>query len=217
MTTNAPNNPADSSFIPHPSSLDGASQQPATSIVPPAPSDRKLSHPTSPVTQLKLLWRNEFTEEERDNWREVFASPVSNRDLRREILAAYQIDLRYDTQLIRFRRWADAYEERTEQIQAEAEAEAQATAALQSQGLTHDQIRSALLNRLQTRALVTGDFKLAARAINLDLRLERNLITQRRLDLQERRVIALERKTNRKPLTPEGLAKIEKDLHLFED
>jgi len=111
----------------------------------------------------------------------------------------------------------NAYEERTEQIQAEAEAEAQATAALQSQGLTHDQIRSALLNRLQTRALVTGDFKLAARAINLDLRLERNLITQRRLDLQERRVLALERKTNRKPLTPEGLAKIEKDLHLFED
>jgi hypothetical protein len=37
------------------------------------------------------------------------------------------------------------------------------------------------------------------------------------LDLQERRVLALERKTNRKPLTPEGLAKIEKDLHLFED
>ena len=162
-------------------------------------------------------YRKKRTEEERDHWREVFASPVSNRDLRREILAAYQIDLRYDTQLIRFRRWADAYEARTEQIQAEAEAQAQATAALQSQGLTHDQIRSALLNRLQTRALVTGDFKLAARAINLDLRLERNLITQRRLDLQERRVLALERKTNRKPLTPEGLAKIEKDLHLFED
>jgi len=190
---------------------DPASQQPATSIAP----ERKLSHPTSPVTQLKLLWRNEFTEEERDNWREVFASPVSNAELRRGILDHYGVDLRYDTQLIRFRRWADAYEERTEQIQAEAEA--QATAALQSQGLTNDQIRSALLNRLQTRALVTGDFKLAARAINLDLRLERNLITQRRLDLQERRVIALERKTNRKPLTPEGLAKIEKDLHLFED
>ena len=208
MNTDATNHPSDSSSL---------NADPATSIVPPATPDRKLSHPTSPVTQLKLLWRNEFTEEERDNWREVFASPVSNRDLRREILAAYQIDFRYDTQLIRFRRWADAYEERTEQIQAEAEAEAQATAALQSHGLTHDQIRSALLDRLQTRALVTGDFKLAARAINLDLRLERNLITQRRLDLQERRVIALERKTNRKPLTPEGLAKIEKDLHLFED
>ena len=110
--------------IQHPSN-----QQPAWFT---APSDRKLSHPTSHVTQLKLLWRNEFTEEERDNWREVFASPVSNRDLRGEILAGDQIDLRYDTQLIRFRRWADAYEERTEQIQAEAEAEAQATAAIKS-------------------------------------------------------------------------------------
>ena len=191
---------------------------PASSDEQPAASpERKLSHPTSPVTQLKLLWRNEFTEEERDNWREVFASPITNSDLRRAILAQYGVDLRYDTQLIRFRRWADAYEERTEQIQAEAEAMAEATAALHEQGLTNDQIRSALLNRLQTRALVTGDFKLAAQAINLDLRIERNLITQRRLDLQERQVRTLERKKNPKPVTPEDLAKIEKDLHLFED
>ena len=215
MTTDATNTPSDSSFILHPSSL---AADPASSNEQPASSpERKLSHPMSPVTQLKLLWRNEFTEEERDNWREVFASPVSNHDLRREILAAYGVELRYDTQLIRFRRWADAYEERTEQIQAEAEALAQATAALQEQGLTNDQIRSALLNRLQTRALVTGDFKLATQAINLDLRIERNLITQRRLDLQERHIRALERRKNPKPFTAEDLARIEKDLHLFED
>ena len=212
MTTDATN----TYRPPPPLTSDPASQQPASSIEPPA-TRRKLSHPTSPVTQLKLLWRNEFTEEERDNWREVFASPITNSDLRRAILAQYGVDLRYDTQLIRFRRWADAYEERTEQIQAEAEALAQATAALHEQGLTNDQIRSALLNRLQTRALVTGDFKLAAQAINLDLRIERNLITQRRLDLQERQVRALERKKNPKPVTREDLAKIEKDLHLFED
>jgi len=158
-----------------------------------------------------------MSEDDRDYWRDLFTSATPNHEIRRQIMAKYQIELRYDTQLIRFRRWADAYEERTEQIQAEAEALAQATAALQEQGLTNDQIRSALLNRLQTRALVTGDFKLAAQAINLDLRIERNLITQRRLDLQERQVRALERKKNPKPFTPEDLAKIEKDLHLFED
>ena len=103
-----------------------------------------------------------------------------------------------------------ASEERTEQIQAGAEAAAQATAALQAQGLTHEQLRSALLNRLQTRARVTGDFKLAAQAINLDLRIERGLITQRRLDLQARRVRALERQQDTKPVPPETLAQIAK-------
>jgi hypothetical protein len=82
--------------------------------------------------------------------------------------------------------------------------------ALQEQGLTNDQIRSALLNRLQTRALVTGDFKLAAQAINLDLRIERNLITQRRLDLQERQIRALERRKNPKPVTPRRPRQIRK-------
>ena len=215
MPTNATTT-ADSSFIPHPSSLnaDPASQQPATSIVPPATPDRKLSHPTSPVTQLKLLWRNEFTEEERDNWREVFASPVSNRDLRREILAAYQIDFRYDTQLIRFRRWADAYEERTEQIQAEADAVAQATAALQKEGLTPEQLRSALLNRMSTRALATGDYKLAAQALKLDAQIERSRLALRRLDLQTRRALALETEAEKYANMPyeEAVAKIREEL-----
>ena len=71
------------------------------------------------------------------------------------------------------------------------------TAALQEQGLTHEQFRSALLNRMSTRALVTGDYKLAAQALNLDLRIERNRLAQRRLDLQERRARALESEDER--------------------
>ena len=131
-------------------------------------------------------------------------------------MAKYQIELRYDTQLIRFRRWADAYEERTEQIQAEAEAVAQATAALQEQGLTHEQFRSALLNRMQTRALVTGDYKLAVQALKLDARIERNRLAQRRMDLQERRARALESEDDQYANMPydEAIAKIRKELEM---
>ena len=204
MPTDAPNNPADSSFIPHPSSLDAA-------------PDRKLSHPDSPVTHLKLLWRNDLSEDDRDYWRDRFASATPNHEIRREILAKYQIELRYDTQLVRFRRWADAYEERTEQIQAEAEAVAQATAALQAQNLTAEQYRSTLLNRMSTRALVTGDYKLAAQALKLDSRIERNRQAQRRLDLQERRARALEREevfplTPDGHLSPEAIARFQQDM-----
>jgi len=193
---------------------DPASQQPVTSIVPPAPAERKLSHPDSPVTQLKLLWRNEMSDDDHDYWRDLFASPTPNYDIRREILAKYQIELRYDTQLIRFRRWADAYEERTEQIQAEADAVAQATAALQKEGLTPEQLRSALLNRMSTRALATGDYKLAAQALKLDAQIERSRLALRRLDLQTRRALALETEAEKYANMPyeEAVAKIREEL-----
>ena len=190
---------------------------PASSNEQPASApERKLSHPDSPVTQLKLLWRNDLSEDDRDYWRDLFASATPNHEIRRQIMAKYQINLRYDTQLVRFRRWADAYEERTEQIQAEAEAIAQATAALQEQGLTPEQFRSTLLNRMSTRALVTGDYKLAAQALKLDSRIQRNLIAQRRLDLQERRARALESEDEQYANMPyeEAIAKIRKELEM---
>ena len=79
-----PHPTAASSFIPHPSSLDAA-----------APAG-KWSWPTSPVPQLKLLWRGEMSEAERDYWHKLFASPIPNCEIRREIKSRHGIALLYN-------------------------------------------------------------------------------------------------------------------------
>ena len=63
---------------------------------------------------------------------------------------------------------------------------------------------------MQTRALVTGDYKLVVQALKLDARIERNRLAQRRIDLQERRARALEREDDM-PLVP----KTEEELEAF--
>jgi hypothetical protein len=67
---------------------------------------------------------------------------------------------------------------------------------------------------MQTRALVTGDYQLAAQALKLDSRIQRNLIAQRRLDLQERRARALESEEDQyaNMSYDEAIAKIRKEL-----
>jgi hypothetical protein len=46
---------------------------------------RKLSHAESEDTRLKVLWRDQFPEAERDYWREQFASARSRGQLRQEL------------------------------------------------------------------------------------------------------------------------------------
>ena len=70
-------------FIPHPSSLD-------------ASPGRKRSWPASPVPELRLLWRGAMSAAERDYWHELFASPIPNCKIRREIKGEHGIELLYN-------------------------------------------------------------------------------------------------------------------------
>src|ERR1700743_2858210 len=76
---------------------------------------RKLSHPESEVTKLKLLWRNTLTETERDYWRQQFSSPRSHVRLREELQKKHGINLQHDIQLIRFCSWREDDDARREE------------------------------------------------------------------------------------------------------
>ena len=176
---------------------------------------RKLSHPESEVTKLKLLWNDRLSEAERDYWREQFASARSQLRLREELQGKYNIKLEHDTQLRRFRRWVQEEDLRKEQ----ADDVACDRAELEGQGLDDQQLRDELVRRMKERALARGDFKLGEAAVRLDLRAESVGIHDRWLALQVRKVdvMAKEIELDAQPggLTPEVLRQIEKDLKLM--
>ena len=126
---------------------------------------RKLSCPESEVTKLKLLWRNSLSEPQRDYWREQFASPRSQPALRRDLLERHGINLQYNTQLARFRKWVqeeDAMAEEDQRAAADRE-------ELEKLGLSDEELRHEILQRVKQRALTRGDLKLALKAIAADV------------------------------------------------
>lgn len=176
---------------------------------------RKLTNPNSEMTKLKKLWAKSWSEEERDYWREQFASPRSNPELRQELETKYNIKLPHDTQLVRFKHWVaqeDARKAAAEKARANA-------AALKSEGLTGAKLRDELLKRMKEEALADGNFKLGADAVKLDLATERISISDRAVTVQEKRIASIEKAAEdaAQPggLTPEVLEKIERELKLL--
>ncbi len=178
-------------------------------------TNRKLTHPGSEVTRLKLLWRDTLPEAERDYWREQFASARSRPKLRQDLQDKFDIKLPYDMQLIRFCRWLED-EDLRKQLAEEADWD---RAELEAQGLSGEQLREELLRRMKERALARGDFKLGAEAVKLDLRAEGVTISRQSFALKVRRADTLDRAVKRSEqpggLTPEVLRQIEKDLNLM--
>ena len=176
---------------------------------------RKLSHPESEVTKLKVLWRDALPEAEQDYWREQFASTRTLLNLREELQSKYNIKLTHNEQLRRFCHWVEDEDLRKEQ----ADDVACDRAELEGQGLTGKQLRDELVRRMKERALARGDFKLGEAAVRLDLRAESVGIHDRWLALQVRKVDVMaksvERETRPGGLTPEVLRQIEKDLRLM--
>ncbi len=175
--------------------------------------------PDSPLNRLKLLWRDSLSETDRDYWREQMASLRPLPDLRDELNAQFKIELVYDGQLSFFHRWV----EKLDRWHLEAELAVEAEAELAKQGLSGDQLRGELLKRMKTRALAQGDFDLGATAVTLDLKAEQVAISQRRLTLLERKAAAFDRaqealaeaRNSEGGLSPETIAKIERELNLF--
>ena len=176
---------------------------------------RKLTNPDSEMTKLKLLWRNSLPEEERDYWREQFASTRTQPELRQELEDKYKIELRHNTQLRRFCLWVVEEDWREQQVEEVLSDRAE----LEAQGLTGEQLRAELVRRMTERALARGDYKLGEAAVTLDVKVGRLGIAERRLALQVRRAEHFDKAANRAAqpggLTPEVLRQIERDLNLM--
>lgn len=125
---------------------------------------QKLSPQDTEMTKLKRLWRDEFSEADRDYWREQFASSRTQADLRRELNERLHIELDHDFQLTRFRSWVPQQDIRD---QAAADLE-----ELQRQGLTGALLRDQLIERMKGRAWNNDDFKLALKAVAADIKNE---------------------------------------------
>ena len=134
----------------------------------PETQPRKLSRPESELTKFKMLWRDTFTDPERDYWRLQFASTRTQADLRQEIEAKHKIALTDDTQLTRFRRWDVKFQA----VQEEQEDIAADKAELELLGLTGDQLRDEILRRMKARAIRRGDYDLGLKAILTGVKIE---------------------------------------------
>lgn len=143
---------------------------------------QKLRSPHSEMTKLKLLWRDSLPESEQNYWRAQFESPLPQAVLRQELQARYHINLQHDNQLNRFRAWVQDLDAQIEEARAMAADQAE----LEQQGLTGEQLRDELLNRMKRRALVHGDFQLGLRAIAADIKSETLLLGMKKFHLSLR-------------------------------
>ena len=57
-----------------------------------------------PMTRLKKLWAT-LPAREQKKWRGLFASDVTQREIRKRIAARYEIEFHRDTQITEFRQW----------------------------------------------------------------------------------------------------------------
>jgi rRNA maturation endonuclease Nob1 len=157
------------------------------------------------VTQLKLLWRKGITEEDKDYWREQFGSGRARKEVRQELFERYQIELKQDVQLARFCNWVEE-EDLRKGVYEEAMEDRE---ELKAQGIDRAALDLELVRRMKERALARGDFKLGAKAVKLEIEIrkmmqqairteqqgQRVAIAQKRMELQERKVLALEKMT----------------------
>ncbi|MDE2098221.1 MAG: hypothetical protein KGL39_13280 [Patescibacteria group bacterium] len=121
----------------------------------------------SEITRLKVIWRDSLAEDAREYWRSLFVSPeVSQAEIRKQLLARLKINLRFDSQLTKFRDWE--IEQRLMDLEAERAAEEERRLLEEHPDWTKDQVRDDLLRRFYNRARATGDAKLGLNAMKQD-------------------------------------------------
>jgi hypothetical protein len=141
-------------------------------------TQQKLMGGDSEVTRLKGLWLT-LSEEARDFWRSLFVSPTTQTEIRRQILAELQINLRFDNQLNRFREWLTEQDARDEEAQRMLEDQRRFTEQF-GETLTKDQVREKVLKASYARTLASGDFKLGLATVREDRGLLRAQTDQKR-------------------------------------
>jgi len=100
----------------------------------------------------------------------LFQSQTSRADIRSQILAKLNINLRFDTQLNRFRQWVDQQDGLDDEAEAMQDDESRTLG--EHPEWTKEQVRDDVLKKAYFRSRSRGDVKLGLRAITADAKLE---------------------------------------------
>ena len=174
----------------------------------------------SEITRLKALWLT-LSDDARSFWQELFVSPVTQAEIRKQLLAKLKINLRFDAQLNAFRDWE--LEQRARDLEAERQMEDERRILSEHPNWNLDQAREAVLTRSYERSISSGDFKLGLATVVQDLNVKRTDLESRRIVLLEKKAAAYDRaqvamseaKASKGGITKETLAKIESELKLL--
>jgi hypothetical protein len=128
----------------------------------------------SELTRLKAMWDGEFSETQRDYWREIFVSTLSVPKIRELILAELNINLAYDVSFDRFRAFVRDRDARAEEQRQMKDDETALRTA--HPDWTLDQVRDDVIKRAYYRTLARGDFTLGLRVMHAHDALTRSLL-----------------------------------------
>lgn len=130
---------------------------------------KTAGRPASELTRLKELWRG-LDDDTRAWWQALFISSSSQADIRKELLARLEINLRHDGQLDRFRKYVAAQEE----LDAQAERQEENTRRIRVEhpDWTLDQVREEVLRQSYFETLARGDFKTGLKAVSAHAKVE---------------------------------------------
>ncbi len=173
------------------------------------------------MSNFKRLWINPKFLDSREFWLEQFAGPMNQRQIRELIKTKLDINLQWDPQLTKFRKWV----QRQNELDDEADAMSQDEEQLKKQfgdDWTLDQIREEVLRRSYARSISTGDFASGRKTIAQDLNVEKVKLDRRKVELLEKKMAAFNRAQaavkgateSKGGLTPETIRKIEKEFNL---
>ena len=167
----------------------------------------------SELTRLKAAW-GKLSGDARSFWSELFISDTPQADVRKQLLAKLKINLRFDSQLNKFRAWVEAQEQRELMATKIEERKTELLAG----GMKLEDAQEVLLTEAAAYSTAARDFKLG-------MKVSREISNTKRDSLEERRIALLEKKSaafdevkkavNSGGLTPETLTKIERELKLL--
>jgi hypothetical protein len=125
----------------------------------------------SPMRQLKDLWRERFSDEEKDYWHGRFASgAMTQMEMIREIEKRYNIRLVGPMQIRRFKDWIKTDESLARRTERMRENERRMQEAFPN--ATKDEIRAKLLRLAYAQIYNEGDFELFIKAARADVQID---------------------------------------------
>lgn len=128
-------------------------------------ASRKLTG-DSELAKFKELWRDKLKPSDRDYWRSRFLSRDTQSEIRAELKLKLKVNLLYDEQLTRFRKWDN--QQQALDLEAEQQADDERRLKQEHPEWTKDQLRDELLLCTYRRAKASGDFKLGLAAMKQD-------------------------------------------------
>lgn len=116
---------------------------------------KKLQGVETEMTRLKAAWLK-LSEDARSFWLELFVSETPQAEVRKQVLAKLKINLRFDSQLNKFRAWLEAQEQR-ELMAVKIE---ERKKELLAGGMTLAEAQEVLLSEAAAYSTAARDFKL---------------------------------------------------------